>query len=131
MNGILIINHYQFQKRQIILILFLRQLGDNRVVVNLALHLAILIGKLLILVFHFLFIQGSKLFHVLSRLLLLPEVEIKVCNAACQQEDEALAELHNRCDRNMPKSHRGCGCDCGTHCARHRGRTTRRRGDGL
>ena len=69
------------------LLLFLRQLGDNRVVVNLALHLAILIGKLLILVFHFLFIQGSKLFHVLGRLLLLPEVEIKVCNAACQQED--------------------------------------------
>ena len=68
------------------LLLLSRELGHDGVVVDLCLHLTVLVGELLIFVFHFFLVECSKLLHVRIFLALLMEVEIKNTNT-CEKQD--------------------------------------------
>ena len=68
--------------------LLLRQLCDDRVVVDLRLHLTVLQGETLVFVLHLLLVEGCQFLHILIHLLLLLQAEVEPCKSAQQGQDD-------------------------------------------
>ena len=82
--GVVGLHLLQFPQQTLRLLLLSRELGHDGVVVDLRLHLAVLHGKLLILVFHFLFVEFSQFLHLAVLLFLLVQVQVQPHQAAYQ-----------------------------------------------
>ena len=78
----------QFFEQALRFLLLGGELGDDGVVVDLRLHLAVLIGELLIFILHFLLVDGCQLCHVFVLLLLLVEAEGEPYDTTCKEQDE-------------------------------------------
>ena len=78
----------QFFEQLLSLELFLGQLLEDGVVVDLSPHLAILLGKLLIFVFHLLLVESCQLLHLAVFLLLLGKIDKEVGHTTQKQDDD-------------------------------------------
>ena len=87
LTGIVGLHLLQLFQQLLCLQLLLGELFDDRVVVDLRLHLTVLQGKALILVLHLLLIEGCQFLHVVVDLLLLLKAQEEPYRPGYQGED--------------------------------------------
>ena len=83
--GVVALYFLELSQQPLRLQLFFGQLCDDGVVVDSRLHLAILVSKLLVLVFHLLLVERSQFAHVLIRIPFPLEADTKECNRPDEQ----------------------------------------------
>ena len=88
LTGIRGLHAFQFLEQLLGLHLLLRQLLDDRVVVDLRLHLTVLQCESLVFILHLLLVEFSQFLHVLIDLLLLLKTQKQPDRTCYQRKDE-------------------------------------------